>query len=102
MKNVNQIVGKEIRKRRKSLSLSGIELADLVGVSQQQISRYERGECNITLDNLLNLAKALETDLICFLHDDIFSIESCVELKKELKKEQKNRIIKHRMANHYL
>ncbi|MEX9821319.1 helix-turn-helix domain-containing protein [Providencia vermicola] len=62
MKNVNQIVGKEIRKRRKSLGLSGIELADLVGVSQQQISRYERGECNITLDNLLNLAKALETD----------------------------------------
>ncbi|WP_318560021.1 helix-turn-helix domain-containing protein [Providencia stuartii] len=36
-------------------------------MSQQQVSRYERGECNITLDNLLSLAKALETDLICFL-----------------------------------
>ncbi|MEY0874462.1 helix-turn-helix domain-containing protein, partial [Providencia manganoxydans] len=46
MINVNRIVGREIRKRRKHLGLSGIELANLVGVSQQQISRYERGECN--------------------------------------------------------
>lgn len=43
MKNVNQIVGKEIRKRRKELGLSGAELAGLVGISQQQVSRYERG-----------------------------------------------------------
>ncbi len=41
MINVNRIVGREIRKRRKHLGLSGIE-ANLVGVSQQQISRYER------------------------------------------------------------
>ncbi|EKT60740.1 helix-turn-helix domain-containing protein [Providencia burhodogranariea] len=54
MKNVNQIVGKEIRKRRKKLGLSGIELAELIGISQQQISRYERGECNITLENLFS------------------------------------------------
>ncbi|HEM6902710.1 TPA: helix-turn-helix transcriptional regulator, partial [Providencia stuartii] len=82
MKNVNQIVGKEIRKRRKELGLSGAELAELaglVGISQQQVSRYERGECNITLDNLLSLAKALETDLICFFNDEIFSIEGRVE-----------------------
>lgn len=87
MKNVNQIVGKEIRKRRKELGLSGAELAELaglVGISQQQVSRYERGECNITLDNLLSLAKALETDLICFFNDEIFSIEGRVELIKGL------------------
>lgn len=100
MKNVNQIVGKEIRKRRKKLGFSGVELADLIGVSQQQISRYERGECNITLDNLLNLAKALETDLICFFNDDVFSIENHYESKKT--PEIKPKIMKHRMINHYL
>ncbi|EMI5492701.1 helix-turn-helix transcriptional regulator [Providencia stuartii] len=100
MKNVNQIVGKEIRRRRKKLGLSGIELADLIGVSQQQISRYERGECNITLGNLLNLAKALETDLICFFNDDIFLIEKYSESKKTA--ENKSNTMKYRMVNHYL
>ncbi|MEX6209206.1 MULTISPECIES: helix-turn-helix domain-containing protein [Providencia] len=47
MTNVNRIVGKEIRKRRKHLGLSGFELANLVGVSQQQISRYERGSVTL-------------------------------------------------------
>lgn len=100
MKNVNQVVGKEIRKRRKKLGLSGVGLADLIGVSQQQISRYERGECNITLDNLLNLAKALETDLVSFFNDDVFSIESCSESKSIT--ENKPKTMKHKMAHHYL
>ncbi|MBP6123062.1 MULTISPECIES: helix-turn-helix domain-containing protein [Providencia] len=72
MLNVNQIVGSEIRKRRKRLGLSGMELANLIGVSQQQISRYERGECNINLENLHVLADALNTDMISFFKDDIF------------------------------
>ena len=72
MINVNRIVGREIRKRRKHLGLSGIELANLVGVSQQKISRYERGECNINIENLHVLANALETEMICFFIDDVF------------------------------
>lgn len=72
MVNVNRIVGREIRKRRKHLGLSGIELANLVGVSQQQISRYERGECNINIENLHILAGALDTEMVCFFIDDIF------------------------------
>lgn len=96
MKNVNQIVGKEIRKRRKNLGLSGMELADLIGISQQQISRYERGECNITLENLFSLAKALEVNLIYFLSDELFSIETQFELRKESKE------IKKVMVNHYI
>lgn len=96
MKNVNQIVGKEIRKRRKNLGLSGMELADLIGISQQQISRYERGECNITLENLFSLAKALEVSLIYFLSDELFSIETKFELKKESKE------INKLMVNHYI
>ncbi|MBG5928791.1 helix-turn-helix domain-containing protein [Providencia rettgeri] len=72
MINVNRIVGREIRKRRKHLGLSGIELANLVGVSQQQISRYERCECNINIENLHTLANALDTEMICFFIDDVF------------------------------
>nr|WP_282557847.1 helix-turn-helix transcriptional regulator [Providencia burhodogranariea] len=95
MKNVNQIVGKEIRKRRKKLGLSGIELAELIGISQQQISRYERGECNITLENLFSWANALDVSLIYFLSDELFSIENRFELAQE------NKTIKKIMVNHY-
>ncbi|MEX6220961.1 helix-turn-helix domain-containing protein [Providencia hangzhouensis] len=49
-----------------------MELANLVGVSQQQISRYERGECNINIENLHTLANALDTEMICFFIDDVF------------------------------
>ncbi|MCW2257476.1 transcriptional regulator with XRE-family HTH domain [Providencia alcalifaciens] len=96
MENINQIVGKEIRKRRKNLGLSGMELADLIGISQQQISRYERGECNITLENLFSLAIALEVSLIYFLSDELFSIETKFELRKD------NKEIKNVMVNHYI
>ncbi|MEX9868309.1 helix-turn-helix domain-containing protein [Providencia huaxiensis] len=88
MINVNRIVGREIRKRRKHLGLSGIELANLVGVSQQQISRYERGECNINIENLHVLANALETEMICFLLMMFLSvkkIKKIVDVKKSKK-----------------
>lgn len=72
MININRLVGREIRKRRKHLGLSGFDLANLVGVSQQQISRYERGECNINVENLYSLASALETEMVYFFTDEVF------------------------------
>lgn len=46
-------VGIELRKLRKSYSLSGRELAGIMNVSQQQISRYECGVCAIPTDVLI-------------------------------------------------
>ncbi|MEM8201705.1 helix-turn-helix transcriptional regulator, partial [Morganella morganii] len=50
--NINKIVGEQIRAHRKEQGLSGSELGDKLKLSQQQVSRYERGECNIPLDML--------------------------------------------------
>ncbi|MEX6383295.1 hypothetical protein AB6F61_10075 [Providencia hangzhouensis] len=36
------------------------------------MSRYERGECNINIENLHTLANALDTEMICFFIDDVF------------------------------
>lgn len=56
-------VGKQIYKLRKERSMTGKELAILLNVSQQQISRYECGVCNITIDTLMVILHALNVPL---------------------------------------
>lgn len=57
--NISISVGKKIKKVRKSLGLSGNELGKILGVSQQQVSRYERGTSAITIDTLIRISNAL-------------------------------------------
>lgn len=54
-KDINTVIGRQIMLLRKSRGLSGQLLAKKLGVSQQQISRYERGHCKIDIDNLIIL-----------------------------------------------
>lgn len=51
--------GHRIRVIRKSLSMSGKQLAQIVGISQQQISRYETGKTTIMVDTLVYISRAL-------------------------------------------
>ncbi len=46
--NFSSIIGAEIASLRKMRLLSGKQFGNLIGVSQQQISRYETGTCEIT------------------------------------------------------
>ncbi|WJW82183.1 helix-turn-helix transcriptional regulator [Moellerella wisconsensis] len=71
MKNINKYVGRKIRLRRKELGFSGVQLSNIIGMSQQQISRYERGECSITLEGLFILAKALDTTINQLLSEEL-------------------------------
>lgn len=52
--------GLVIRKIRKENGISACELATQVNVSQQQMSRYERGINKISIDMLFNLSVALD------------------------------------------
>jgi transcriptional regulator with XRE-family HTH domain len=54
-------IGKRIRFYRLQRGLTQMELADLVGVSYQQIQKYENEKSQITLRRLVVLAKALDT-----------------------------------------
>lgn len=49
-----------IRELRKARGLSTSALAELVGTSQVQISRLERGERGLTVEWMMNIAKALD------------------------------------------
>lgn len=55
--------------RRKEGGLSADELSEKVGISQQQLSRYERGENKINITHLIHIAQMLDTPLSWFLLD---------------------------------
>lgn len=55
------IVGQRIKNRRIELNLSQDELAAKAGISQRQVSRYERGESDLTGQVLIQMADALGT-----------------------------------------
>lgn len=54
------LVGKKLKKRRESLSLSQKDLSALLDISYQQIQKYERGENKVPAGRLFLLAKALK------------------------------------------
>ncbi len=56
-------IGKEINRFRKNKSMTGKELARLLNVSQQQISRYECGVCCITVDTLIIILDILNVSI---------------------------------------
>ena len=59
---MSNTVGKQIKKRRKELSISQLQLAELCGYKTKgSISRIEKGETDITQDQVILFANALRT-----------------------------------------
>ncbi|MGM0939170.1 MAG: helix-turn-helix domain-containing protein [Pseudomonadota bacterium] len=67
--HLSQAVGRQIYLTRKALGLTGKELAEKLGVSQQQVSRYERGICRIDVDTLVYLLNQLGEPIDSFFHN---------------------------------
>ncbi|HIH4849205.1 TPA: helix-turn-helix domain-containing protein [Morganella morganii] len=73
---LDRYAGAVISARRKKLGLSGRQLGLMAGVSQQQISRYEKGRSNITLSQLGRLSEALGMSLHQFMDELFLFIET--------------------------
>ena len=58
--NQRKILGDNIRLLRKSKGLSQEQLADEAGIHRTYIGAVERGERNVSLDNIVAIARALE------------------------------------------
>ncbi|MFN3512538.1 MAG: helix-turn-helix domain-containing protein [Phenylobacterium sp.] len=58
---VDIAIGARIRLRRKSLGVSQSALADRIGVSFQQVQKYERGANRVSGSTLVLAAQALDT-----------------------------------------
>ncbi|MEX9746102.1 helix-turn-helix domain-containing protein [Providencia rettgeri] len=66
----NIIVGKKIKRYRKEMKLTAEELGRYIGVSQQQISRYESGINHINIDFLSQLSELFIVPIQFFLIED--------------------------------
>jgi transcriptional regulator with XRE-family HTH domain len=60
---LQEAFGKIIRKKRLSLELSQEELAELSELHFTYISSVERGERNISLENIAKIARALNSKM---------------------------------------
>ena len=67
MVNHRTYIGNMIRKKRKALGMSQMQLSEKVGISYQQIQKYEKGQSEITISRLYQLAEILGINPISLL-----------------------------------
>ncbi|WP_426575263.1 helix-turn-helix domain-containing protein (plasmid) [Xenorhabdus stockiae] len=67
--NISISIGHRIQMRRKKFQMSMETLAEIMGVSQAQISRYETGERHISADQLFHISVILRTPIEWFYID---------------------------------
>lgn len=60
---IDMAIGARIRLRRKSLSLTQAALAARIGVTFQQVQKYERGANRVSGSTLVSVARALDTSV---------------------------------------
>ncbi len=62
-------VGERVRQRRKVLGLTKTNLGDAIGLTFQQVQKYERGVNRIGVSRLLALTQALDVSIDYFFED---------------------------------
>jgi transcriptional regulator with XRE-family HTH domain len=70
----DRIVGERLRMRRKQLGMSQEKLGAALGITFQQIQKYEKGTNRISVGRLVRMAEVLETPITWFLPEDTFGL----------------------------
>ncbi len=71
----NKRVGELIRRLRDAKGITQMELAERVGLSYQQIQKYEKGRSSISLSRLRQIAHALDVPISEFFEKDDYVAE---------------------------
>jgi transcriptional regulator with XRE-family HTH domain len=66
-KERNTEIGVSIRQIRKTVGMSQMKLAEKIGVSYQQVQKYENGSSQITISRLEQIANALGVPVYDFI-----------------------------------
>ncbi|MCK3658451.1 transcriptional regulator [Pasteurellaceae bacterium Pebbles2] len=82
---VDKLIGKRIQIKRRELGYSADQLSEYVGLSQQQLSRYERGVNKINVAHLVNIANFLKTPIEWFFLDCVGKEEERIKNEWEIK-----------------
>jgi len=59
-------IGSRLRELRKERGLTQAELARQIGIQQSDLSRMEKGEYRVSLDNLFKILSVFDLDLVDF------------------------------------
>jgi transcriptional regulator with XRE-family HTH domain len=62
-------IGKMIREMRKAAGMSQMQLADKIGVSYQQVQKYEKGASKLNVPRLLQIAEIFGVPVMTFLEE---------------------------------
>lgn len=65
---VDECVGKNLRNNRKKKGLSQHEVAEMVGLTFQQIQKYEKGLNRISCSKLWQFSQIFGVPVSCFFH----------------------------------
>jgi transcriptional regulator with XRE-family HTH domain len=82
--SIDEIIGLRIRTRRKQLGITQKELADLLGVTFQQVQKYEGGRSRLNLPAFVKVCLSLRTspsyffDVLMF-NDDVERVDGDLE-----------------------
>lgn len=83
MSNIDRHIGSKIRLRRKSLNITQYSLAYDLGISFQQLQKYESGRNRVSASMLYEIAKILKT-APDFFFDGLSGIEVYSNLPKDI------------------
>ena len=67
--HISLAIGRQIHIIRKMYGITGKQLGELLNVSQQQVSRYERGRCHLDIYTLVKLLHILDISIDHFFTD---------------------------------
>jgi transcriptional regulator with XRE-family HTH domain len=79
--DVDAHVGSRLRQRRMLLGISQEQLAEMLGLTFQQVQKYERGTNRVSASRLFQLARALDTPITWFF-DEMESDRGAAEREK--------------------
>ena len=65
-RRVDEHVGEQIRKRRTMLGLTQDQLAQALGISYQQVQKYETGTNRVSAGRLFDIARVLDSGVSSF------------------------------------
>lgn len=71
MSELTVFFGQQVRKHRKQKNISQEKLALICNIDRSYMGRIERGEVNITLERIYEIARVLEVSVIELLPTDL-------------------------------
>lgn len=77
----DRFAGAKVRERRVMLGMSQGELADVVGLTFQQIQKYEKGANRMGASRLVQMAEALTVPISYFFAESLSEIHSDDDLE---------------------